>query len=138
MKFLERFSPPPASGIGILRIIVGLLLVYHGHEVFRPAIMNSYFDWDMFKEPSAKFFVYAGKISELVAGISLTLGFLTRVGALLTIGTFCYITFMVGNGRFWYEDQHPFMFALFGLLFLLTGPGAWSLDELFGKKGVRK
>src|SRR5690606_32238607 len=122
MKFLERFSPGPEKGIGIIRIIVGLLLVYHGHEVFRPAIMNSYFDWDMFKEPSTKFFVYAGMAAEPIAGIFLTLGLLTRVGALLTIGTFCYITFIVGNGRFWYEDQHPFMFALLGLLFVLTGP----------------
>jgi putative oxidoreductase len=46
-----------------------------------------------------------------------------------------YITFIVGGGKFWYEDQHPFMFALFGLLFLFTGPGAFNLDEVIFKKG---
>lgn len=131
MKLLAPPEHPSNRAIGFLRIIVGLLLVYHGHEVFRPEIMKTYFDWDIFKSPSIKYLVYAGKASELIAGILLTLGFLTRIGALITIGTFCYITFMVGSGRFWYEDQHPFMFALFGLLFFLTGPGAWSLDRKF-------
>lgn len=131
------FTPPayPSNrAIGFVRIIFGLLLIFHGHEVFRPEIMNTYLEWDLFKTSSGKFFVYAGKASELIAGILLTLGLFTRIGALLTIGTFCYITFMVGNGRFWYEDQHPFMFALFGLLFLLTGPGTWSLDTIFFEK----
>ncbi|MDV3307650.1 MAG: DoxX family protein [Cyclobacteriaceae bacterium] len=130
---MSLLSPPPYPSnraIGAVRIIFGLLVVYHGHEVFRPDIMATYFDWDIFKTSSGKFLVYAGKASEFIAGVLLTLGLFTRIGALLGIGTFCYITFMVGNGRFWYEDQHPFMFALFGLLFLLTGPGAWSMDRI--------
>ncbi len=78
--------------------------------------------------------VYVGKSSELIAGVSLLFGLFTRLGSLLTIGTLSYITFFVGNGKFWYEDQHPFMFVLFGLLFLFTGPGAWSIDALIFKK----
>src|SRR5690606_18843459 len=129
MKFLERFSPGPEKGIGIVRIIVGLLLVYHGHEVFRPELMNSYLEWDQFKTPLTKVMMYAGKWSELIAGVLLTLGLFTRVAALIMIGTVCYITFFIGSGRFWYEDQHPFMFALFGLLFFFTGGGAWRVDR---------
>lgn len=129
MNFLERFSPGSEKGIGIVRIIVGLLLVYHGHEVFRPDLMNSYLEWDVFKSPLSKVMMYAGKWSELIAGVLLTLGLFTRVAGLIMIGTFCYITFIIGSGRFWYEDQHPFMFALFGLLFFFTGPGAWSVTR---------
>jgi putative oxidoreductase len=44
-----------------------------------------------------------------------------------------YITFKIGHGKFWYEDQHPFMFVLFGLLFFFTGPGKWSLDHVLFK-----
>jgi putative oxidoreductase len=134
MNLLTPPAYPSNRAIGLVRIIVGLLVVYHGHEVFRPDIMNSYLDWDQFKFTSGKFLVYAGKASELIAGILLTLGLFTRIGALIAIGTFCYITFIVGNGIFWYQDQHPFMFALFGLLFLLTGPGAWCLDRLLFKR----
>jgi putative oxidoreductase len=123
------------KGIAVIRIVIGFLLIYHGIEIFFPETMNSYLQWDMFKGPYGKFMVYAGKTTEFIAGILLSLGLLTRVCALLLIGNFSYITFFVGQGRFWYEDQHPFMFALFGILFLFTGPGAWSLDRIiFHKK----
>ena len=135
------FSDTPlafAQGVAVVRIIIGAMLIYHGQEVFNPEIMNGYLKWDTFKSPGSKFMVYAGKSSEFVAGLSLFFGFLTRLGALLTMGTLSYVTFFVGNGRFWYEDQHPFMFVLFGLIFIFTGPGAWSIDGLIfnGKRNV--
>ncbi len=124
----------PAGVIGLLRIVIGLLMVYHGQEVFQPVLMQEYTKWETFQGATGVYLVYAGKVSELVAGILLTLGLLTRVGALLLIGTLAYISFFVGNGRVWYEDQHPFLFVLFGVLFLFYGPGSWSLDaKLFRK-----
>jgi putative oxidoreductase len=133
------FSPSPIwanKGLSIVRVMVGLLLVYHGLEVFNTELMKGYAEWDTFKGQSASFKVYAGKSAELVAGVLFCFGLLTRLSAILIIGTFSYITFFIGQGRFWYEDQHPFMFALFGLLFLFTGPGAWSLDGvIFKEKG---
>ena len=128
------FSTTPfyrESILAILRIILGLLLIYHGYEVFDATTMKGYLEWDDFKSPLGAFLVYAGKGAEFVAGVLLTLGLLTRVGALICIGTLAYITFFVGHGKFWYEDQHPFMFVLFGVLFLFMGPGKWSLDALF-------
>ena len=123
------------NGIAMLRIVVGLLLIYHGVEIFTPETMDTYLQWDMFKGPYGKFLVYMGKASEFIAGILLLLGLFTRIGALLMVGNFSYITFFVGEGRFWYQEQHPFMFALFGILFLFTGPGAWSVDRIiFAKK----
>ncbi|MEQ1587693.1 MAG: DoxX family protein [Cyclobacteriaceae bacterium] len=131
------FSSTPialSQGIALVRIIVGALIVYHGQEVFNPELMNGYMTWDTFDKSNARLLVYLGKSSELIAGISLLLGLFTRIGALITIGTFSYITFFIGSGKFWYEDQHPFMFVLFGLLFLFTGPGAWSMDALIFNK----
>jgi putative oxidoreductase len=130
------FSDAPlgfAKGVAFVRIFVGAMLVYHGQEVFNPEIMNGYLQWETFQSPSSKFMVYAGKSSEFIAGLSLCFGFLTRLGALLAMGTLSYVTFFVGHGRFWYEDQHPFMFVLFGLIFIFTGPGAWSIDALIFK-----
>ncbi len=130
------FSPSPIwlnKGIAIIRIIVGLMMIYHGHEVFRPELMKGYMEWEIFNSPPARFMVYVGKSTELLSGILIFFGLLTRVGALLLIGTLSYVTFFVGQGRFWYEEQHPFMFVLFGLVFLFTGPGAWSLDALIFK-----
>ena len=133
------FSPSPIwsnKGLALVRIILALLMIYHGIEIFSPETMNVYIEWDTFKGPLAKFMVYAGKSSELAAGVFLLLGLFTRACALVIIGTFSYITFFVGHGRFWYEDQHPFMFVLFGVLFFFTGPGAWSVDGLIFKEKV--
>jgi putative oxidoreductase len=131
------FSPAPYFPdriVAVVRIIVGLLMVYHGQEVFDSKLMQEYAKWDVFKDKSAMMMVYAGKSSELIAGILLTLGLFTRIGAVLLTGTMTYILFFVAQGRFWYEDQHPFMFILFGILFLFYGPGAWCLDAVLGRK----
>jgi putative oxidoreductase len=40
----------------------------------------------------------------------------------------------VGSGKFWYDDQHPFMFILLALMFIFTGPGAGALDSVVFKK----
>ena len=130
----KLFSSAPIfqhQALAIIRIIFGLLMVYHGIEIFQPEIMNSYLEWDRFKVPNGKFLVYAGKTSEFIAGISVCLGLFTRLGSLLAIGTLSYITFFVGQGRFWYEDQHPFMFVLLGALYFFIGPGIWSVDATF-------
>ena len=125
------------KGLAIVRITVGSLLIYHGQEVFNPELMKGYAEWETFKGPMAELLVYAGKSSEFIIGILLSLGLFTRVGCLLMIGTFGYITFILGHGKFWYEDQHPFMFLLFGVLFIFTGPGAWSLDSVFFRQTKR-
>jgi len=134
------FSASPIwqnKGLAIVRIIIGAFMIYHGQEVFNPELMQGYMEWDTFKGPGAKLMVYAGKSSELIAGISLFLGLFTRLGAMLAMGTLSYVTFFVGHGKFWFEDQHPFMFVLFGLLFIFTGPGAWSIDGLIFKERLR-
>jgi putative oxidoreductase len=130
-------SPAPlwqGPGLALLRILLGLLLIYHGKEIFQPDVMKSYLDWDSFKGPNALIWVYVGKTSEFVAGLSLALGLGTRLGALLCVGTLTYVTWVIGEGRFWYEDQHPFMFVMMGLVYVFAGPVQWSLDQLIWKK----
>jgi putative oxidoreductase len=117
----------------LIRIIIGGMLIYHGQELFHQDIVDKYLSWEVFRTSYGKPLVYAGKIAELLSGISLVLGLYTRIGALLCIGTMLFITFVIGHGRIWYEDQHPFLLVLFGIVFLVAGPGAWSVD---GKKGI--
>ncbi|CAN5599463.1 hypothetical protein BH10BAC3_BH10BAC3_34240 [soil metagenome] len=135
----KLLSPLPFfqdAGIGFLRIFTGLLLVYHGKEVFDEELMKGYTTWDSFKGFSAPaLMVYVGKACELLAGILLTLGLLTRLACIIIFGTFLYITFFVGHGKFWYDDQHPFMFVLMALVFFFTGPCKWSMDaRLFNRE----
>ena len=128
------FSPSPLwqqQGLCILRIIVGLFLVYHGIELFYPEKMKGYLTWDQFKNSSGAFMVYLGKAVELVGGLLLLFGLFTRLAALLIAGTMLYVSFFVGGGKVWYEDQHPFLFVLLALVFFFTGPTKYSLDNFF-------
>jgi putative oxidoreductase len=136
MKNLLSSQPINSNhGIGFVRILLGSFLLLHGWEVFDSTKMNSYATWDMFKNLSTgKLLVYLAKAAEFVAGILFVLGIFTRFASLITFATFIGITFFVGHGKFWMDDQHPFLFALFGLLFFFTGAGSFSLDKLISKK----
>lgn len=119
LKRFFSYSPiTPQSGLSVIRIIVGLLMVYHGWEVFDIETIKSYTTWDSFKDYSYPLFMaYMGKTSELISGLLLAFGFLTRAACIILMLTMLYVSFFVGNGKIWYEDQHPFMFVLLALVF---------------------
>jgi putative oxidoreductase len=124
------------NAIATVRIIVGAFMIYHGAEIFNPEIMQRYYQMlgDM-KMSNAVFMSKFGKACELIAGILITLGLFTRIGALIMAGAMSFITFGIGDGRVYMEEQHPFMFVLFAFLFFFDGGKKWSLDSLiFSKK----
>ena len=129
----EFFSPGPLwqkTGLTLVRWTVGAFLIYHGWEIFNETTMSKYLQWDQFKNPNGKLMVYSGKAAELIAGILFVLGLFTRIACLLIIGVMCYITFFLGKGIIWYDDQHPFLFVLLALVFFFTGPGNLCLDKM--------
>lgn len=126
------------SGLAVIRIITGLLMAYHGLEVFDRSVMEEYLTWDVFKAMSAPaFMVYLGKSLELITGICFILGLVTRLAAIFMMIDMLFICFVVGGGKFYYQDQHPFLFAMIALIFFFTGPARWSLDaRLFGSRDI--
>ena len=130
-------SPKPLwqnNGLFIIRVVTGLLMAYHGFEVFDYKKMDEYAKWDVIKVmPAPLFMVYLGKSLELVSGIALALGILTRVAALLMAINMLFICFKIGNGKFYFEDQHPFIFAMLAMVFIFTGPVKWSIDQFIFK-----
>lgn len=114
--------------LGLIRILVGIFMIYHGWEVFDHTKIEEYAKWDAFKN-SGTTLVYLGKGAELIGGVLLTIGFLTRVACIILMATMLYIVFGIGNGRIWYEEQHPFLFVLLALVFFFAGPGSWSVDR---------
>ena len=132
----KLFSAAPISqnnGIAMVRIITGILLVYHGWETFDAEKMKMYTGWfTERKYSSPEVWAYAGKIAELTAGIGFTLGLFTRLASITAIAAFTGIIFILGdNGKIFQGDQHPFLFILLALVFFFTGPGNLSLDKLF-------
>ena len=117
------------GGLFVVRLILGIFMVYHGWEVFDKAKMAEYATWPQFKNTGApEFMAYLGKTAELVGGILMVLGWWTRLAAIIIAGTMAYVAFFVGDGIVWYNDQHPFMFVVLALVFIFTGPGRYSLD----------
>lgn len=135
-KFFSASPLWQTAGITLVRVTLGIFLMYHGWEIFNKAKMDEYLTWDSFKHSSSgTLLVYAGKAAELIAGIFFVLGLFTRIASLLTIGSLGYIAFILGNGIIWNNDQHPFLFVLLALMFFFTGPGTISLDHsLFKQK----
>lgn len=136
-RFSSTASLSQEGGIAIVRVITGLLLVYHGWEVFDATKMNEYAGWDSLKNtPAPLLMTYLGKGGELLVGMMLVLGLLTRLASLLLTGIMAYIIFFIGHGKIWYEDQHPFLFVLLAVVFFVSGSGRWSVDAQlgFGKK----
>lgn len=130
-------SPKPLfyeTGLASIRIFVGLMMAYHGWEVFDRSLMEGYMTWDVIKVlPNPELMAYMGKGTELVTGICFTLGIFTRISAIFMAGDMLFVCFYIGNGKFYYQDQHPFLFALIAIIYFFTGPVKWSLDQKFFK-----
>jgi putative oxidoreductase len=123
------------EGLAVLRISTGLLMAYHGLEVFDKAQITEYSKWDSVKSlPYPLLMAYLGKGLELVTGTCLAIGLCTKPAALLMAIDMLFICFKIGNGKFWYEDQHPFIFALLALVFFFTGYIKWGADAIVFKK----
>ena len=120
MKFFSSQGFWEQTGLSLIRILVGIFMVYHGWEVFRDDKMLGYQQWltDL-KFPSPAFMAYLGKGSEFVGGVLLTLGFLTRLAVIPLIITMAIICFGIGHGKIFMNDQHPFLFILLFLVFFL-------------------
>ena len=127
---MYRLAKYSDAAIGIVRIITGIFLIYHGIEVFRPEVMAEYPKMSALSGSTGAALAYVGKALELIVGILLILGYQTRLAALAMIIVFLSITFFIGSGKFWYTDQHPFLFVLLGVIFLFYGSGKFSLDGL--------
>lgn len=118
---------------GILRITTGLLVAYHGLEVNDATKMAEYSAWEKIAAlPFAAAMAYTGKGIELIAGVLLALGLFARWASAAIMVVMLFICFYLGNGRFWYEDQHPFLLALLTAFFWVVGPGACSVAGFFG------
>lgn len=119
------------DGIVIVRIVLGVMLIFHGWQLFETSDMEGFAERLFALEiPFPEFMVYAGKILELTGGFFLILGLFTRLMTALLFITFIFITFVMGDGKIFSDNQHPFLLALISLIFFFTGAGRLSIDFL--------
>ena len=140
MKNWRSALPPKnfETVYALLRIITGFFMLLHGWEVLNPTIMADNGKWlTELHFPAPATLAYLGKGAELVSGACLMIGLGTRFAVWPIILTMLVIAFGMGHGKVWYEDQHPFMFVLLGVLFWSGGSGKWSVDAWLEQKNQK-
>ena len=122
---LLRYEP---IAVGVLRIMTGLLFLAHGSQKFLsfPPGERAGFGWT-FSHPAA----YAG-IIELICGVLIALGLLTRPAAFLASGTMA-AAYFIGHApqNFWPVNNMgdaAILYCFVFLYFVFRGPGALSID----------
>ncbi len=120
------------KALGLLRIVTGLLFLQHGTGKILGFPHSS-----MAFPPTFSLYWAAGWL-ELVGSILLILGLFTRPVAFLLAGEMA-IAYWIAHA-----PQSPFplvnggdaaiLFCFIFLLFAATGPGAWSIDNILGRR----
>lgn len=126
----------------LLRLVVGLNLVPHGMQKAFGAFGGR--GMDAFAESLAKMgypaptlFAWLVMLTELVGGILIALGLLTRPAALALLG-FMAVAVMThfARGFFWTAGgfEYPLMWGVAALFFLIRGGGPYSVDRAIGRE----
>jgi putative oxidoreductase len=119
------------DGIALVRIAVGVMLIFHGWQVFEIQDKNGFADllFNM-SIPFPEAMAYTGKLIELIGGFFLILGLFTRLMTAMLFITFICMTFVLGDGKILTDNQVPFLYALMSLLFFFSGAGRLSIDYI--------
>ncbi|HEX2166192.1 MAG TPA: DoxX family protein [Longimicrobiales bacterium] len=125
--------PAADAGLAAVRVVVFLLLAFlHGlgkvppQEGFVGMVGGLGF-------PAPELFAWLAAIAEVGGAILIALGLLTRPAALLVFVHFLFVIFIAHGGDPLGDRELPIIFGTTALLFLLAGPGRYSLDHMIGR-----
>jgi len=117
-------------GLAWLRLFAGIGMAGHGYGKLFGAHMNGFTDSvaKLGLPGDAQMMAQLAAWSEFAGAILVIIGLLTRVSALMIVGTMCVAFFVAGSGQPFGERELAFTYlAAFGTL-VLTGPGRLSVD----------
>jgi putative oxidoreductase len=119
-------TPAADAGLAVFRIVAFLLLAFlHGHGKVPPQAgfvgMVGGLGF-----PAPMLFAWLAAIAEFGGGLLLVIGLLSRPAALLLVVHFMFVILIAHGG----DRELPILFGTTALMFLLTGPGRYSVDAL--------
>jgi putative oxidoreductase len=126
-------------GLGVLRVALGTIFMAHGaQKLFTFGLAGTAGAFGQIGLPFPTVSATLVIVAELLGGVLLLLGFLTRLAAVPLVVTMVVATLAVHlpNG-FFLPDGFEFTLALLGgsVAILLGGPGAWALDRALWRTG---
>jgi len=123
-------------GIALLRIVVGLTFFMHGLQKFQNGIDGVGGFFGSLGIPAPGFFALVVSLLEVVGGLALIAGLLTRFfGVLLAVDVVVALLLVHRPNGFFAGDggiELVLLLAASGLALALTGPGALALDDALG------
>jgi putative oxidoreductase len=127
------------NGLALIRMMAGMLILVHGFGLFHQGHMEGNVAWltDL-HFPAPVFMAYLGKGAEFIGGIFLVLGLLARFTAVVLMINMAVITFVMGSGRIFSEDEQPWLLLILFLWIFFNGAGKWSLDRLLFDKQLKQ
>lgn len=131
---LDRYSP---YALAALRIVTALIFMEHGtQKLFAfPAASER-------GMPALLSLSGIGGIMQVVGGILILFGVLTRPVAFLLSGQMAVAYWMFHAPDSLYPvlngGDTPILYCFVFLLFVFTGPGAWSIDGMTASRGTRR
>lgn len=140
LNIIKRLMLAPAKTdvLFIVRIIVGLWIFWYGKDVFKP----EWFDrrlimWKRdYGFSNTVLMLYLSKGAECFLGLTLAMGFLTRISSfvLLFVMSVAVVIGQSGHVFPYNKGEITLFYWLFFLAFLFLGGGKYSLDSLIFKK----
>lgn len=131
---LDRYTP---YALAALRIVTALLFMEHGSQKLFgfPAPPESGL-------PATFSLFWFGAILELFGGLAILIGLFTRPVAFLLSGEMAVAYWMFHAPQNVYPvlngGDSSILYCFVFLLFVFTGPGAWSVDGAWGRGGMRQ
>jgi putative oxidoreductase len=121
------------AGLAVLRIVAGLLLVaLHGLGKVPP--QDGLVGWiGSMGFPAPLAYAWMAAFAEVVGGALLAIGLLTRPAALLLVIHFTVVVLVAHAGDVMGDRELALLFGTISLLYLLAGPGRYSLDAIIGR-----
>jgi putative oxidoreductase len=140
---LARFSSAYPGALLTVRLVAGLIMAYHGLQKFQGGISNFAGFIDSLGLPAAILLAWIVAILELVGGLMIAIGILSRIpAALLVIEMFLtgvYVQLIKGGTGLIAAGDQPgvgaerdFLYMCAFLVVLVFGPGRLSLDAALG------
>jgi len=122
----------------LIRLIAGGSLAIHGWQILFGNIAGAARFFETVGFENGVFWAWVVGILELVCGICLALGLLTRLVAVPIIAFLitAIVTYHLENGYNWESRgiEFPLFWAIVVFHFLIRGGGAWSLDRRIGRE----
>jgi putative oxidoreductase len=122
----------------LIRLMAGGSLAFHGAQILFGNMEGAARFFESVGFEHGLFWAWVVGILELVCGLCLALGLLTRLVAvpIIVFLIVAIITYHLDYGYNWESRgiEYPLFWALVVFHFLIRGGGAWSLDRLIGRE----